>query len=143
MPIDINELRSYKGGDPEKYKLFMTQRFKDANIVTQVVTIDEDWRTQRAMIDQMRKDANKLQKDVIAPKKKAKENCDAEVQQYKQMMDEIKLHEEKLPLLEMERDKLLNRIGNIVDSEVPISQNEDEDNLVVALSPLPSVQVAV
>jgi seryl-tRNA synthetase len=137
MPIDINELRTYKGGDPEKYKLYMTQRYKDATIVTQVVTIDEEWRTQRAMIDQMRKDANKLQKDVIAPKKKAKENCDTEVQQYKQMMDEIKLHEEKLPLLEIERDKLLNRIGNIVDSEVPISQNEDEDNLVVALSPLP------
>ena len=137
MPIDINELRTYKGGDPEKYKLYMTQRYKDATIVTQVVTIDEEWRTQRASIDQMRKDANKLQKDVIAPKKKAKENCDVEVQQYKQMMEEIKLHEEKLPLLEVERDKLLNRIGNIVDSEVPISQNEDEDNLIVALSPLP------
>jgi seryl-tRNA synthetase len=137
MPIDINELRSYKGGDPEKWKLYMQQRFKDATIVDHVLNIDEQWRTQRATIDQLRKDANKMQKDVIAPKKKAKENCDVEVAQYKQLMDEIKLHEEKLPLLEVERDSMLNRIGNIVDGEVPISQNEDEDNLVIALSPIP------
>ena len=43
----------------------------------------------------------------------------------------------KLPDMEAERDSLLTRIGNVVDPEVPISQDEDADNLVIALSPMP------
>lgn len=31
----------------------------------------------------------------------------------------------------------MGKIGNIVDPEVPISKNEDEDNLIVSLYPTP------
>ena len=56
----------------------------------------------------------------------------------KAMQKEIKEKEEALPDIESKRDALLNRIGNLVDPEVPISQDEDQDNLVVALSPMPA-----
>ena len=39
MPIDINELRDYKGGDPEKYRNYMR-------------TLEADWR-QPALDDVM------------------------------------------------------------------------------------------
>ena len=32
MPIDINSLRTYKGGDPDAYRLYMTQRYKDPTL---------------------------------------------------------------------------------------------------------------
>lgn len=137
MPIDINELRDYKGGDPEKWKKYMEQRFKDASLVDQVLELDKRWRDERSSIDNMRKEMNKLQKDVIGPKKKAKEPCDEEVAQMKQMQETIKEREKELPDIESKRDALLNRIGNLVDSEVPISKDEDNDNLVIALNPTP------
>lgn len=138
MPIDINELRDYKGGDPAKWKNYMEQRFKDGTIVDQVLQLDLQWRNQRAAIDQLRKEVNVLQKDVIAPKKKAKENCDTEVAKMKESQEQIKEQEATLPEIEAKRDALLNRIGNMVDPEVPISKDEDQDNLVVALNPMPA-----
>lgn len=137
MPIDINELRDYKGGDPARWKTYMQQRFKDPAIVDQVVALDKDWREMRSTIDGLRKQANRLQKEVIAPKKKAKEDCEVEVQQFKEIQKDIKDKDAQLPEIAKQRDALLFRIGNMVDPEVPVSNDEDQDNLVVALSPPP------
>jgi seryl-tRNA synthetase len=137
MPIDINDLRDYKGGDPEKFRQYMTARFKQASIVDDVLVKDEEWRTMQKEIDNLRRDVNKLQKDVIAPKKKAKQPCDEEVSQMKAMQQKVKELTDKLPTVAEERDALLNKIGNIVDPEVPISNDEDADNLVIAIYPEP------
>jgi len=137
MPIDINELRDYKGGDPVKWRTYMEQRYKDPSVVDDVVALDADWRTERAEIDDLRKQLNKYQKEVITPKKKAKEPCDDEVAEMKRMQQQIKDRESALPEVAAKRDALLVRIGNLVDPEVPISQDEDADNLVVALMPVP------
>jgi seryl-tRNA synthetase len=56
----------------------------------------------------------------------------------KAMQAEIKeIEQDQIPAVATKRDRLLNRIGNMVDPEVPISQNEEEDNLVVGLFPAP------
>ena len=70
MPIDINSLRTYKGGNPDKYRTYMQQRYKDPQIVDDVLAKDEAWRTLRGDIDTARTNLNKLSKS-IAPKKKA------------------------------------------------------------------------
>ena len=137
MPIDINELREYKGGNPEKYREYMKMRFKPPEWVDEVLDADETWRTLTNKKDTMRKDMNKLQKEVIGPKKKAKEPCDEEVKQMKAMQAEIKAIEAEIPEQANKRDELLKRIGNLVDPEVPISNDEEEDNLVIALYPEP------
>lgn len=137
MPIDINELRDYKGGDPAKWREYQTARFKPAEWVDEVIAKDEEWRRKTKTLDEMRTNVNRLQKDVIAPKKKAKEPCEEEVQKMKAMQEEIKALQKELPEIASERDALLNRIGNAVDPEVPVSQNEEEDNLVINLYPEP------
>jgi len=137
MPIDINELREYKGGNPDKWRKYMTQRFKPAEWVDQVLELDEEVRNLTGKRDDHRRLANKLQKEVIGPKKKAKEACDDEVAQLKEYQKQIKEMEDQIPIIESKRTSMLNKIGNIVDPDVPISQNEDEDNLVVALYPTP------
>ena len=115
----------------------MEQRFKDTTLVDQVLDLDAQWRELRSTIDEARKQLNKLQKDVIAPKKKANEPCGDEVALMKEMQQDIKDKEAQMPLLEEQRDRLLNRIGNMVDAEVPISKDEEKDNLVIGLYPLP------
>ncbi len=137
MPIDVNELRDYKGGDPEKWKKFMRMRFKPEEWVDEVLAEDEKWRSMQKEVDELRRLVNKLQKEVIAPKKKAKEPCEAEVAEMKEMQKKIKAIQSDLPDVAANRDSLLNRIGNLVDPEVPISQDEEEDNLVVGLYPEP------
>lgn len=137
MPIDINELRDYKGGDPAKWRKYMEQRFKDPAIVDQVLDFDKEWRELRAKCDQLAKDKNHIQKYVIAPKKKAKEPCDAEVAQMKAIQQELTDNLDQLPVIAEKRDDLLGRIGNLVDPEVPISEDEDADNLVVDVFPPP------
>jgi seryl-tRNA synthetase len=143
MPIDINLLRTYKGGNPAEWKTYMEQRFKEPGLVDQVLQWDEQWRVARSTIDDLRKESNLLQKTVIGPKKKAGEDCDDDVTKYKEMMANIKQQEEDLPRLASTRDALLNQIGNRVDPEVPISQDEEQDNLVIELHPMPSTTVTL
>mmetsp|Transcript_8944 Transcript_8944/g.21722 ORF Transcript_8944/g.21722 Transcript_8944/m.21722 type:complete len:493 (-) Transcript_8944:193-1671(-) len=137
MPIDINFLRTYKGGDPDAYRRYMTQRYKNPDLVDQTLAKDEAWRDLRGEIDKQRTAVNKLQREVIAPKKKKKEPCDAEVAEMKAIKAKIAEMEAQLPTIAEERDELLKQIGNVVDPEVPISADEDADNLVVTLYPEP------
>ena len=115
----------------------MEQRYKDPGVVDEVIHHDAEWRALRSEIDDLRKNLNTLQREVITPKKKAKENCDEEVAQMKSMQQLIKDKEAQLPVVAEKRDALLVRIGNLVDPEVPISDDEEADNLVVDLSPKP------
>mmetsp|Transcript_15551 Transcript_15551/g.38756 ORF Transcript_15551/g.38756 Transcript_15551/m.38756 type:complete len:482 (-) Transcript_15551:1694-3139(-) len=137
MPIDINELRDYKGGDPAKWRKYMEQRFKPAEWVDEVIAEDEKWRELTKQRDSLRKEVNRIQKEEITPKKKAKEDCTEAVAKMKAAQQQVKEIETKLPIVAETRDKLLNRIGNMVDPEVPISDDEDADNLVVTLHPVP------
>lgn len=142
MPIDINELREYKGGNPAQWRTYMTARFKPASHVDDVIAKDEEWRDLQKQVDSLRRDVKVLQKS-IAPKKKAKEPCDDLVAEMKGVQVTIKEMLARLPDLEKERDALLGRIGNMVDPEVPISHDEDNDNLAVALWPAPEENPAL
>jgi len=122
MPIDINELRTYRGGDPEKWRKHMAARFKPAEWVDEVIAADEAWRDLTNEKDALRKKSNKIQKEVIFPAMKAKPkiDCSAAIAENKSIQVEIKLIEnEKLPAAAAVRDKLLNRIGNVVDRRFP------------------------
>ncbi len=144
MPIDINYLRTYKSsgtnpliGNPEAFRESMRRRFKDPSAVDLVISLDERCRSAVTEIQGLRKGMNAIQKNVIAPKKKAKEPCDEALQEVAEIKADIAAREAALPLLEQERDKALGAIPNITDPEVPVSKDEDRDNLVVGLSPLP------
>jgi seryl-tRNA synthetase len=61
MPIDINQLRKYKGGS--KWRKYMESRFKPpASWVDEVIAKDEEWRHAQNQLDNLRKDVNALQK---------------------------------------------------------------------------------
>eukprot|EP00518_Triparma_eleuthera_P000830 CAMPEP_0182455090 /NCGR_PEP_ID=MMETSP1319-20130603/1417_1 /TAXON_ID=172717 /ORGANISM="Bolidomonas pacifica, Strain RCC208" /LENGTH=474 /DNA_ID=CAMNT_0024653125 /DNA_START=26 /DNA_END=1447 /DNA_ORIENTATION=- len=145
MPISIDYLRSYKSdeknalvGNPDIFRESMKKRFKDPAIIDQVLALDEQWRAESTAIQDLRKQMNKLQKEVIAPAKKKKESCDEALSAVQEIKGSIAMKEKAMPELESRRDKLLSCIGNIVDPEVPFSKDEDSDNLVVGLEPMPA-----
>ena len=65
MPIEINELRDYKGGDPERYRHFQKARFRPVEWVDDVLAVDQEWRDLVVKRDSVRRDINKLQKEVL------------------------------------------------------------------------------
>ena len=122
MPIEINWLREYKGGDPAKFREYQKQRFKDGpdKMVDTVLEVDEEWRKNVGKINELKTKANKIQKEKIAPAKKAKQPCDEALAEVAALKKEIEETEKTLPVLEAQRDKLVSKLGNIVDPDVPI-----------------------
>ena len=56
MPLDINTIRAYKGGDPEKVRESQRRRFADVALVDKVIAEDEEWRRLVAAADDKRGD---------------------------------------------------------------------------------------
>ncbi|CAM9424172.1 unnamed protein product, partial [Ectocarpus fasciculatus] len=130
MPLDINLFREDRGGDPEKIRESQRRRFKPPEAVDEIITHDNAWRKLTGDIDFMKKDRNAVQKQVGA-KKKAKEPCDELVAQIKQFDIRIAQAEAEVVVMKKNLDSMVGKIGNIVDPSVPISKDEDSDNLVV------------
>ena len=98
-----------------------------------MINLDKEWREIIARTNLLKKEMNKIQKEVVGPAKKAKLDCTEALTQIAEIKTNIKANDDELPILEAKITKALNKIGNIVDAEVPISKNEDEDSLVVTL----------
>ena len=62
MPLDINTIRAYKGGDPEKVRESQRRRFADVALVDKVIAEDEEWRRLVALADDKRGEKNAKQK---------------------------------------------------------------------------------
>jgi len=95
MPIDINQLRVDRGGDPEKVKASQKARFADESIVDQIMELDAKRRTTKYDLDTMRMEKGKVSK-AAAAKKKADKKADisAEQAQSKALDEGIKNQEE-------------------------------------------------
>lgn len=89
MPIEVNLLREYKGGDPERFRDFQRKRFRPVEWVDDVLALDEKWRLAVGKKQDINKAINKLQKDVISKKMKAKQPCDVEIAQVSAMKKEV------------------------------------------------------
>lgn len=131
MPIDINKVRSDRGGDPEAVKRSQVIRFKDPSIVDQVIELDQDWRQKAFAVQQKQKELNLVVK-TIAEKKKASEGkdpCEEEVN----ISNGIKAEIEQLQAIEKESLKALEKktweIGNIVHESVPVSKDENDNRI--------------
>jgi seryl-tRNA synthetase len=129
MPLDINLFRAYSGGNPDLIRESQRRRYAPVEIVDEIIAKDEQWRKMTGDVDNLRKKRNAVQKEV-GTKMKAKEACDDLVAQIKAIGDEITKVEEEQKRVKIEVDRLVGKVGNIVEDGVPISQDEDADNRV-------------
>ena len=130
MPLDIVAFRTYQGGNPELVRESQRRRYASVELVDEIIAKDERWRYLTGAIDELKRNRNSVQKDV-ATKKKANEPCDDMVAQIKNIGDEIVAAEKEQQDLKVLVDSLVGKVGNFVDDSVPVSKDEDKDNLVV------------
>lgn len=130
MPLDINLFRAENGGNPDAIRESQRRRFASVELVDEIIAMDEKWRHLTGAVDNLRKRRNAVQKEV-AGKKKSGEPCEELIAEVKSIGEEITATETEQKALKIEVDRKINTIGNLVDESVPVSQDEDADNLVV------------
>lgn len=129
MTIDINKLRNEKGGDAEAIREAEKKRCRSGSIVDKVVAADEEWRKLQYEAEQVRKDQNAVNKE-IATKKKAKEDCEELIKKSTELKTRLPELIAAAKAKEQERDELLARIGNPIEPDVVVS-NDEENNEVI------------
>jgi seryl-tRNA synthetase len=88
-----------------------------------VIRLDTEWRKGRGDLDTKKGEVNALNKQ-IAPKKKAKENCDELLAQQAALKSEIDALTQQVEQLERQVNDILREMGNIVHEAVPVSMDE-------------------
>ncbi|XP_075230240.1 seryl-tRNA synthetase [Lycorma delicatula] len=156
MVLDIDLFRSDKGGDPNKIRKNQENRFKDVTLVDKVVENDTKWRKLRFKADSLNRAKNICSKE-IGEKMKKKEPVGSEsdelpndfvspdaisaddlkpltVNQIKKvriLIDEaMKQNEKNMAIVEATRNAALGEVGNHLHASVPISNDEEENEVV-------------
>lgn len=154
--IEINLLREEKGGNPDLVRESQRRRHKPVEYVDDVIALDQEWRRLRYRADNINKSFGRVN-TAIKNKKKAKEadgtskdvpasvvenleDVPAEllntlcVSQLMVLSGLIKSEQskakEEVILKEEERNKSLCKIGNIVHQDVPVSNDEHNNETV-------------
>ncbi|KAF8388044.1 hypothetical protein HHK36_026710 [Tetracentron sinense] len=127
--LDINLFREDKGNNPELIRESQRRRFANVELVDEIIHLDKEWRQRQFELDNLRKDFNKINKEV-ARLKIAGEDATGMIKN----TDENKLSTAKKDAEVQEaRAALYSRletIGNLVHDSVPVS-NDEANNAVI------------
>ncbi|ODV89622.1 hypothetical protein CANCADRAFT_141551 [Tortispora caseinolytica NRRL Y-17796] len=132
--LDIYSFLEEKGGNPEAIRASQKARGAPVEIVDEIIKQYKDWTKTKFDLDELNKRQNKIQKD-IGLKYKAKEDATELLEQKKAIETEKQL----LNALADDQDKQLkaklNTVGNIVHSSVPVSMDEDNNEIIRTWAP--------
>eukprot|EP01084_Bolivina_argentea_P010149 18910_1 len=129
MPIDIKSLRADQGGDPEAVKKSQSRRFADEAVVDLLIDMDTRWRSLRGKLDDLARERNTIQKEIQALRKAGKDAKEKQ-DKIKSIGEDVKTSQANVKVLEEQIAKLLPKVGNVVASDVPTSNNEDDNEIV-------------
>lgn len=140
MPIDLNNLRKEKGGDPDKVREYQKKRFANVDLVDQTIALDALHREKQSACETLRMEMNALQLEIskLFKDKSKREEAQVLVAKRKVLAESEPALKQEADALKRQVDKTLAQIGNIVDPSVPVSQNEDE-NVIVSTWGTPKV----
>ncbi|MHA1910610.1 MAG: serine--tRNA ligase [Candidatus Kariarchaeaceae archaeon] len=125
--IDINLIRN----DIEKVVKSEKNRFKDPTNVYKVSELDQKWRKTLKELEETRAERNQNSKKMGEMVKSGKGAPPEELrEQQKVLKNKISELEEKTKELVEERDHLLSQIGNIVNTKVPVAENEEGSKIL-------------
>lgn len=127
--LDINLFREDKGHNPEIIRESQRRRFADVDLVDQVIQLDKEWRQRQFELDNLRKDFNKINKEVA----KLKISGEDASQKIKDTAENKQLTAKKEAEVQEARAALYSKldiIGNLVHDSVPVS-NDEANNAIV------------
>ncbi|EPX73272.1 cytoplasmic serine-tRNA ligase Srs1 [Schizosaccharomyces octosporus yFS286] len=132
--LDINLFQTEKGGNPELIRESQRKRGADVGVVDRVIEMYKEWVALRFELDNTNKSMNRAQKE-IGMKMKAKEDAS------ELLAEKNALTERKKNLVEQETAKnkemlsVVQSIGNIVHDSVPVSMDEDNNEVIRTWAP--------
>lgn len=132
--LDIIQFIEEKGGNPEQIRISQRARGDSVELVDEIIAEYKQWTRIRFSLDELNKEQNKIQK-AIGMKFKAKEDASELLKQ----KDELSQKKQELIQTELEADQKLrqkvNLVGNIVHESVPVSDDEENNELIRKWSP--------
>ncbi|MDO5852206.1 MAG: serine--tRNA ligase [Methanobacteriaceae archaeon] len=129
--LDIKLFRE----NPEKIKESEEKRGRTTENTEKVIEYDLLWRKTLQEINDLRSKKNKLSKQF----KKAKKDGTLEevIQESKNTAEQIKQNEKKLNEYLEKRDEYRYKVGNILDEKVPISDTEEDNQIIKTYKKIP------
>lgn len=104
------------------------RRDHDPSIVDQVLSSDSSWRSEKTKLQDLQKQRNQVSEEINAlMKEKKKDEAQVKIKEMKQLVEDLKVQEEKTNTLEKERDSLLKSIGNVLEDSVPKGKDENDN----------------
>ncbi|GAA5983953.1 hypothetical protein JCM10908_005989 [Rhodotorula pacifica] len=136
MGIDLQLLQNDKGGDFEGVCASQKKRFAPEELAHEVLALYKEWTKTQFEAQQLRKQVNALQKDLgKCMREKNSEEADKLKAQKADLDKEIAALGAKAQEQEIVMRKKANTIGNIVHESVPISDNEDNNEVIRTFYP--------
>ncbi|CAH9145164.1 unnamed protein product [Cuscuta epithymum] len=127
--LDPNLFREDKGFNPEVIRESQRRRFADPAVVDEVIHLDKEWRERQFELDNLRKEFNKINKEV-AKLKIAKQDASELIKSTEENKKLTAKKEEEVQVARAELYTKLESIGNLVHDSVPVSNNEDNNAFI-------------
>nr|GEY01764.1 serine--tRNA ligase [Tanacetum cinerariifolium] len=118
-----------RGYNPEIIRESQRRRFKPVEIVDEIIVLDKEWRQRQFELEQLRKDFNKLNKEV-AKLRISGGDASAMMQDADRNRDSISAKDAEVQAARAALFEKLEKVGNLVHDSVPVSKDE-ENNAVV------------
>lgn len=120
--IDIKVFRE----NPQIIRDSEIKRFKDPNLINDVISLDSKWRSLLQQVNALRKERNQISRK-IGPMKEKGEDITSLKDRVNQIKKEISTLEKAANDTLEERDRIRYSIGNILLHGVPIAETEEGD----------------
>ena len=143
MPIDINLLRTEKGGKPEEVKKSQKNRWAKEELVDEVIDLDEQWRKSNYKMETLKMEFGQTNKAISQRKKdsKGQDKCEDLVAKSKEQKVAIEAQEKESVELDKKRNAKLHLIGNVLGPDVPIFEDEDNNEVTRTWGEKPDLEV--
>lgn len=112
------------------------KRGRDTTNVDKVIEYDAMWREGLQHLNDLRSEKNKLSKSFKQAKKEG--NIQEVIARSKEVANEIKDLEPKIEEYEKKRDEYRYMVGNIITDDVPVSDTEDDNQIIKTYGDKPS-----
>lgn len=104
--------------DPERLREYMRKRLMDPGIVDQALRADREWRKLQTEINELRHKHNTITRGIA----RARDELERRklIEEARKLLSTLEDLEKRLKEVEVEREKLLYMLPNIVDDDVPV-----------------------
>ncbi|XP_022543432.2 serine--tRNA ligase, cytoplasmic-like isoform X2 [Brassica napus] len=121
--LDINLFREEKGNNPEIIRDSQRKRFASVDLVDEIIELDKEWRQRQFEVDNLRKELNKLNKQIAKLKISGADATELIQQTGKNKEDSTTKEKEVGEACDVLKDKL-KEVGNLIDHSVPVYEDE-------------------